>query len=119
MPAHTHKIGAIMPNELSERERIINMLPEIIGASPYGDYDFEAVADFIIADRARIVEELSKYVEHDSYCLCSQYRGGKPTEDGGYVTLFGHGSNEKWYQRNEYPECSCGLTKTLKRAGCE
>ena len=54
-------------------------------------------------------KEVFEYAEHDDDCICGQFRHGRPTEDGGYETLYGYGSNEKWYQRGERPKCTCGL----------
>ena len=58
-------------------------------------------------------KEMLQYCHHDESCLCSQYRQGKPTDDGDYLTLFGFGKEERWYSRNkkEEPECSCILAE--------
>ena len=58
-----------------------------------------------------ILEGVFTYTQHSSECLYSQWRQGKPTDDGDYLTLFGYGKEERWYSRNkkEFPKCSCGL----------
>ena len=70
------------------------------------------------AELRRVLEQLEGYCVHDRDCLCSQGRKGEPTDEegyDGYKTLFGYGKEEKWYGRNEYPPCSCGLDDCLKR----
>lgn len=82
---------------------------------PYVDWD--GIAEEILERERKIVDEINQYTQHDSKCLCSQFRAGQPTKDGGYETLYGYGSNERWYQRGEEPVCSCGLNDIIKRAG--
>ena len=52
--------------EMSEREKLMEQLAELnLGFHPSGEYyccASEKVADFIIADRARIIEECAKIV---------------------------------------------------------
>ena len=57
-----------------------------------------------------LVNALVDYGAHEHHCLLSQCRAGRPTKDGGYESLFGHGTQEKWYQRGESPPCTCGLS---------
>ena len=61
--------------------------------------------------------EVFDYCIHDRDCIAGQWRQGKPTEDGDYLSLFGYGKNEKWYSRNkkEKPECSCGLDSLINK----
>lgn len=59
------------------------------------------------------LDDLLNYVVHDGKCLCSQWRQGRPTESGGYETLYGYGENEKWYPLGEEPPCSCGLNDII------
>ena len=67
-------------------------------------------------DRLRgLVDSLVEFTEHDSKCLCSQWREGRPTTDGGYETLYGYGKQEQWYERGNLPECSCGLSDALAK----
>lgn len=78
------------------------------------------IADLFLKDRRRILERVRKltaYTAHESSCLCSQWRQGRPMADGGYETLYGYGKNEKWYQRGEYPPCSCGLNAIIDSIG--
>ena len=60
-------------------------------------------------------EDLLDYGVHYRDCVCSQNREGRLKDDGGYESLYGYGKNEKWYQRNEEPPCSCGLRKALAK----
>lgn len=111
-----------MSAQNAERERIIKEIKHEIRMSTTTSGEFlggeflERMMAWHLAEVARIVAELSQYVEHDSKCICSQSIAGRPTADGNYETLFGYGKDEKWYRRNEYPECSCGLSNALKRA---
>ncbi len=102
------------------REKLIEELKKkfVIGEK-WHDIDLDELADFIIAERKRIVESLVDYTSHEEECLCSQWRQGRPTKDGGYETMYGYGSSEKWYQRGEEPECTCGLNETIKNAMIE
>ena len=61
-----------------------------------------------------LLEKAMDYASHDQNCLWSQFRMGRPTEDGGYETLCGYGKNEKWYQKGEEPVCNCGLRQLEK-----
>ena len=65
------------------------------------------------ADYEKDVQKLLEYCVHEEGCLCSQWRAGRPTEDGGYETQFGYGEKAKWYKRDEEPECTCGLNEVL------
>ena len=69
----------------------------------------------VIRGKIETGKAFMNYVGHDSKCLCSQFRQGRPTENGGYETLYGYGSNEKWYQRDEKPHCSCGLNEIVDK----
>ena len=60
-----------------------------------------------------VVRGFGEYGDHDSNCVAGQWRQGRPTAGGGYETLFGHGMQEKWYQRDESPPCTCGLSDLL------
>ena len=73
----------------------------------------KAIEQYVIKAR----KELFEYCVHDNNCLCSQWRHGKPTDDGDYLSQFGYGNNSKWYSRNkkEKPICSCGLSAQLKK----
>ena len=64
---------------------------------------------------SEIINDLLDYAEHKQTCICSPWRHGRPTKDGGYETLYGHGANEKWYQKGETPECTCGLDDIIKK----
>jgi hypothetical protein len=59
-------------------------------------------------------DPLWEYCIHQDDCVAGQCRAGRPTKDGGYESLYGYGSNEKWYPREEYPECTCGLDRLMK-----
>lgn len=100
---------------MSERERLIQQLMKICTID--GKSTIQELADFIINNRKQIVSKILEYVEHESSCICSQGRAGRPTTDGGYETLYGYGNKERWYKRGEEPECSCGLNETIKRSG--
>ena len=64
----------------------------------------------------RMAEEaLDNYGQHEKDCLCAQYQAGRPTADGGYETLFGFGKDERWYQKGEWPNCSCGYTDVITK----
>ena len=64
----------------------------------------------------RMTEEaLDNYGQHEKDCLCAQYQAGRPTADGGYETLFGFGKDERWYQKGEWPNCSCGYTDVITK----
>ena len=66
------------------------------------------------AEVERLRGALETYGLHGVACMAGQSRAGRPTEDGGYETLYGYGKNEKWYKRGEFPECTCGLSEALK-----
>lgn len=87
--------------------------------NPNFDKYEESLRQIILARDKKNASELAEYVDHAQKCLRSQWRQGRPTEDGGYETQYGYGSNEKWYQRGEYPGCTCGLTATLTNLGVE
>ena len=57
------------------------------------------------------IEEAITYMLHEKECICSQWRSGIPTDDGDYITTYGYGSNAKAFSKNknEQPECTCGL----------
>ena len=65
------------------------------------------------ADNKLMWEVLEEHGVHDKDCVAGQFRQGRPTVHGGYETLYGYGKNEKWYQRDEQPECTCGLQDAL------
>ena len=70
----------------------------------------------LTAEFRKVVEPILGYCVHDRACLCSQAQCGEPTDEegyGGYKTLYGYGSNEKWYGRNQKPPCSCGLDEWI------
>ena len=65
-------------------------------------------------ERIKALEEaLVAYGNHDSKCLLSQYREGRPTEGRGYETLYGYGDKAKWYRDVERPECTRGFDAAL------
>ena len=70
-----------------------------------------ANAERELIEQGERFEALFEYCVHGADCLCSQFREGKPTDDGDYLTSFGYGEQKKWYSRNENekPQCSCGL----------
>ena len=62
-------------------------------------------------ERARL-RELSEYTTHETDCILSEYRAGRPTKNGGYEQKFG----DKWYEVrpiDKTPECSCGVANIL------
>jgi hypothetical protein len=61
----------------------------------------------------RLRDALEQFGVHASDCVAGQFRAGRPTKDGGYESLFGYGKNEKWYQKDEAPPCTCGLSEAL------
>ncbi len=61
----------------------------------------------------RLREALDVFGTHSGGCVAGECKQGRPTEDGGYETQYGYGTDEKWYQRGEYPECTCGLQEAL------
>ena len=63
--------------------------------------------------QSSLMEKMSEFTKHDKDCLCAQLRQGRPTNDGGYETLYGYGEEERCYQRDEQPKCSCGLRDVL------
>lgn len=65
----------------------------------------------LTAENKALREALEDYGVHSTGCLVGEWREGRPTEDGGYETLYGHGRKEKWYQRDEEPVCTCGLSQ--------
>ena len=67
-----------------------------------------------LEEARELVGRVGDYATHDTGCLWTEMREGRPTADGGYETLYGFGKEEKWYQRNEEPPCSCGLLENLK-----
>ena len=68
----------------------------------------------ITRERIKVLEEaLEAYGNHDSKCLLSQGREGRPTEGGDYETLYGYGDKAKWYRNGERPECTCGFDAAL------
>jgi len=75
----------------------------------YADH-VEAYMDHIEAENKRLLNAFGVYGVHESGCILSQWHQGRPTADGGYETQFG----SKWYQRGEWPECTCGFTAALK-----
>ena len=70
----------------------------------------------LLAEISRLQEALCNYGCHDEDCVAGQWRAGRPTDDGGYETLFGYGKQEKWYQRGQWPECTCGFADALKQS---
>lgn len=96
---------------MTQKEKLVEELEFM--TKDDGSECLECIADFILADRKRIVEKVIEYTHHESSCLCSQFRSGRPTTDGNYETLYGHGNKEKWYKRGEYPICSCGLRELI------
>lgn len=111
-------------NETKNMIEIFNNIKEIVqryDTQEIFDVDLMSseIKDFILADRKRIVEPLVNYVEHDGDCIAGQSSAGRPTEDGGYETLYGYGKYERWYKTGEKPECTCGLDQTLKNAGID
>jgi hypothetical protein len=62
---------------------------------------------------AKRIVMLTEYCVHTDGCILSQWREGKPTEDGGYESLYGYGTKEKWYKRDEEPKCTCGLSDLM------
>ena len=71
--------------------------------------------EMILEAQSSLMEKMLEFTEHDKDCLCAQSHQGRPTADGGYETLYGYGKEERWYQRDEKPECSCGLSKLLAK----
>lgn len=61
------------------------------------------------AKNMRLRDALEEYAVHDSQCILSQGHAGRPTDDGDYETKFG----DKWYRRDKWPECTCGLSAVL------
>lgn len=64
---------------MSEREELIKKLKEILGHEKIYDPEAEVIADFIIADRKRIVEPLVKV--NNKTCLAFEW------EDAGREAL--------------------------------
>lgn len=78
--------------------------------------DYSPPTDALDAEREkveRLRDALETYGLHGVDCMAGQSRAGRPTEDGGYETLYGYGKNEKWYKRGEFPDCTCGLEEAL------
>ena len=97
-----------------EREELVEEISEYF--KDWNPDSFCEIADFILTRERTVLREvldIERYCEHDKRCVCSQWRQGRPTEDGHYETLYGYGKNEKWYRDNEEPKCSCGLTKYI------
>jgi len=67
--------------------------------------------DLLESKLAVAVEALNNYGEHDKDCICAQYQGGRPTEDGGYEMLYGYGKEQEWCK--EMPPCTCGFKEAL------
>lgn len=102
-----------------EREKLINDLVKLNAKTNLSIRmnSICDIADFIIAERKLIVNKLIDYTHHENKCICSQYRAGRSTSDGGYEALYGYGKNELWYKRGDNPVCSCGLNEIIKMAG--
>ena len=101
---------------MNDREKLIRILHIPV---PLGTWE-ESVADAIIeagfgdvAEKDKRIAELTEYCVHEKECILSQWREGRPTENGGYESLFGYGTKEKWYKREEQPKCTCGLSDLI------
>ena len=60
----------------------------------------------------KLAEGLNNFEQHDLTCILSQWSQGRPTENGGYETMYAG----KWYQNrpvDETPKCQCGLDQAL------
>ena len=105
------------------REELIQELQKQNWCYQECDDNSSEIADFILYRERLLLEkigsqlrEIIHYTKHDALCLCDQWREGRPTKDGGYETKYGYGNQEKWYQKNEEPECSCGLKEAIDKA---
>ena len=67
------------------------------------------------AINARLAEALEEYGVHMAHCLLSQRRAGRPTKDGGYESKYG----DKWYQGDDKPACTCGLSDIMEEVSHE
>ena len=64
------------------------------------------------AERAEaLLRDAREFVCHDPSCPLSQWSQGRPTEDGGYETMYAG----KWYRGEDKPTCTCGLNALLER----
>jgi hypothetical protein len=66
----------------------------------------------LCAERAEaLLREAREFVFHEPYCPLAQWSGGRPTEGGGYETMYAG----KWYRGEDKPTCTCGLNALLVR----
>ena len=98
---HLQKLGEAKAVEIQKRNG------DLIATAP----DLQAENQVLQAAVRQLGEALANFGTHDRDCLLSQGHAGRPTEDGGYETKFG----DEWYQRGEWPECTCGLSTALAK----
>ena len=91
-----------------------NVIADSILAAGFGDV-VQCTEDYErgVFKLAKRIVMLTEYCVHTDGCILSQWREGKPTEDGGYESLYGYGTKEKWYKRDEEPKCTCGLSDLM------
>ena len=72
----------------------------------------QAAADEARAEVERLREGLRDFGVHEHECTLGYISGGRPTEDGDYETRI----NGRWYRRDQWPKCSCGLGDLIAAA---